>query len=56
LTSSIDSVKALSNPRNLRVTLFFYTAYIVVNYVYIVLLRPEVLNYNLVFIISPLTS
>ena len=38
---------------NLRVTLFFYVAYAVVNYIYLFPLRQDILNYALVFAISP---
>lgn len=38
---------------SLRVTLFFYIAYVAVNYVYIILLHQQVFTYVLVFAVSP---
>lgn len=38
---------------NFRVTLFFYLAYLLVNYVYVVLAPGLVLNYTAVFLTSP---
>jgi len=36
-----------------KVTLFFYFAYVVVNYAYVILFRSEVYNYTAVFLTSP---
>ncbi|MDG6911112.1 MAG: hypothetical protein JRN18_02030 [Nitrososphaerota archaeon] len=45
-----EAVRALLN---FRITLFFYLAYLSVNYVYVVVLPGDILNYGAVFLTSP---